>query len=384
MDTLKEKLVALRRQIHRYPELGTREFKTAALVEKTLAAAGVSTRRIAGTGVVGIIAGRKKGVAGRVIALRADMDALPIQECTGKAYASRCAGIMHACGHDANTAMLLGAAMALAGQREFFGGKVKLVFQPNEESSGGAKSMIKAGVLKKPDIDAIVGIHVSPWLATGTLGLKRGEMMAAVDRFTIEISGDGGHGAYPHLGKDAIVIAAQVVTALQAVVARENDPVDPAVITVGTINGGERFNILCGRVTMVGTVRTLNKNVRRAIRLKMERKVHGIARAFGAVGTIVWENLGVPLINDPQMLDLCRRSGESVLGKNRVRLLEKPSMGGEDFAEYLQRVPGCFMYVGCGRGNVYPWHHEKFDIDENVLSVGANLLADIAKRYLNQ
>lgn len=382
MDKLKDRLVTIRRQIHRYPELGGQEFKTAALVEKTLRAAGIPTRRIAGTGVVGVIRGTKPGAGARTIALRADMDALPIREATGKPYASTRPGIMHACGHDGNTTMLLGGAMLLAERRDRLAGTVKLLFQPNEESSGGAKNMIEAGALRDPAVDAVVGMHVSPWLPTGILGLKSGEMMAAVDRFTVDIIGNGGHGAYPHLGVDAIAVAAHVVTALQTLVAREIDPVDPVVITVGKITGGEEFNILCGRVTLLGTVRTLNETVRRRVRRKMEQKIRQVTRAFDASYTFGYENLGAPLVNDARMLELCRGAGEAVLGAKSVRTLEKPSMGGEDFAEYLQEAPGCFLYLGAARGAAYPWHHEKFDFDEDVLPAGARLFAEIAERFL--
>jgi amidohydrolase len=383
MERFKEQLIAIRRTVHRYPELGEQEFRTSALVEKTLKGLGISVKRITKTGITGILKGALKGT--KTFALRADMDALPVQEKTGKPYASTRPGIMHACGHDANTTMALGAAMLLAQKRDEIAGTVKFIFQPNEESSGGAKSMIEAGALKNPDIDAIVGIHVSPWLATGTLGLKPGEMMAAVDRFTITIVGDGGHGAYPHLGKDAVVIAAQVISALQAVVSREIDPVEPVVITIGTISGGERYNILCSEVKMVGTVRTLNARVRGLTRRKMEKKVRDITRAFGAGYRFEYENLGASLINSPRILALCRSSGEAVLGKNKVLLLDKPSMGGEDFAEYLKLVPGCFMYIGStSAAKAYPWHHERFDIDEEVLPVGARLLAAIAERFLKK
>jgi amidohydrolase len=311
------------------------------------------------------------------------MDALPIQEKTGKPYASKRPGIMHACGHDANSTMVLGAALLLQQRRQEFSGTVKVLFQPNEESSGGARSMISAGVMTKPDVDAIAGIHVSPWLPSGVLGLKPNEMMAAVDRFTIEIIGDGGHGAYPHLTKDAIVIAAQVVNTLQTVVSRECDPVDSVVVTIGAIKGGEEYNIICDRVTMVGTVRTLNDEVRGAVRRQIEQKIKGVTAAYGAGYTLQYEELGNALRNSADMLELCRQSGERVLGVANVRLLERPSMGGEDFAEYLQRVPGCFMYIGSSTGKrPFPWHHEQFDIDENALHQGAELLADIAKSYL--
>jgi amidohydrolase len=384
MDTFARQLISIRRKIHQYPELGNQEFRTSQLVEQVLNKAGIQTKKYAKTGIVGILEGTKAGKARKTIALRADLDALPIREKTGKSYASKRPGIMHACGHDANTTMALGAALILAREREAYEGTVKLVFQPNEESSGGAHDMIAAGVLEHPKVDSIVGMHVSPWLPPGVLGLKYGAMMAAVDRFTIDIIANGGHGAYPHLGKDAIVIAGHIVTALQAVVAREIDPVEPAVITVGTIAGGERYNILCGSVSMTGTVRTLSKRLHVTMAKRIEEKLKGITVAFGATYRFTYEELGCPLVNSPDILELCRASGEAVLGRRKITILEKPSMGGEDFADYLRLVPGCFMYLGTSTGKAYPWHHEKFDIDEQVLPRGAELLADIAKRYLNK
>lgn len=380
------KLVKIRRTIHRHPELGTEEYRTAAFIERTLAGAGIKTKRMAGTGVIGLLEGKRPSGKEplKTFALRADMDALPVQEMTGKPYASARPGVMHACGHDANTTIVLGAAILLASRREEFSGNVKFIFQPNEESSGGAISLLEAGVLKKPDVDAIVGIHVSPWLAPGTLGLKSGEMMAAVDRFTIEIQGAGGHGAYPHLAKDAIVAAAQVVTAFQTIVSRDVDPVDPAVVTIGAIHGGERYNIICDKVTMVGTVRTLNGGARKKIRATMEHKLRNVAEAFAARYSLTYEELGSPLVNSPEILELCREAGTALLGQGKVRVLAKPSMGGEDFAEYLQYVPGCFLYFGTAVEKSYPWHHEKFDVNEEALPRGAELLAAIAKRFLNK
>lgn len=380
IDTLQSRLVNIRRQIHQHPELGNQEFKTSALVKSVLRAEGIAVKTIAGTGVIGLIQG-KKG-KGKTIALRADMDALPIQEETRKPYASRRAGIMHACGHDANTSIVIGAGIDLA-RRNDFAGTVKLVFQPNEESAGGAKKMIAAGALERPAVDAIVGVHVSPWLKAGTLGIKYDEMMAAVDRFVITIQGEGGHGAYPHLSVDAVVVAGQVVQALQAIVSRRTSPVDPVVLTIGTINGGERYNIICSHVRMEGTVRTLNDMVRRQLKAMIEQTLKHITAASGARFTLEYENLGNALVNTPAMVALCKKAGEKLLGAPQVKLLAKPSMGGEDFAEYLQKVPGCFIYFGTALRKPYPWHHACFDIDERVLSKGALLLSGIARDYLS-
>lgn len=384
MNSFKQQLISIRRKIHKYPELGNHEFRTTALIEKVLKNAGIKTHRITKTGVIGIISGEKKTNAKKkTFAIRADIDALPIKEKTDKTYASARNGIMHACGHDANSTMVLGGALMLSRQRRDFSGTVKAIFQPNEESSGGADAMIKAGALKNPRVDAIVGIHVNPWLPAGVLGVKPDQMMAAVDRFSIEIVGEGGHGAYPHLGKDAIVAASSVVIALQTVVSREIDPVNPCVITIGTIHGGERFNILCGSVKLVGTVRTLDEKLHKSMRKLIEQKVRNITKAFGTSYKLDYEELGSPLRNSNKILEICRLAGELYLGKNSVRMLEKPSMGGEDFAEYLRHVPGCFIYLGARKGKAYPWHHEKFNVNEDILPIGAELIANIAKRYLS-
>ncbi len=381
MKDLSTLLISIRRQIHQYPELGNNEFKTSALIEKTLKAHGIKTLRPGKTGVVGTIKGTAAG-ADRCVALRGDIDALPVTEATGVPFASKTTGVMHACGHDANCTMVLGAALLLASRKNIFSGTVKCLFQPNEESSDGAKGLIRAGVLKNPAVEAIVGIHVSPWLKVGELGLKRGAMMAAVDQFKIEIIGEGGHGAYPHLATDSIVAAAQVINALQTVVSRQVDPVEPAVLTIGQINGGERYNIVAGKVTMIGTVRTLNEKVHRQMPVLMDKVIKNICAAFGAKYSFKYEVLGSVLENNDAVLDVCRQTGMEVLGAGNVKLLEKPSMGGEDFAEYLRTVPGCFLYIGAAGKKAYPWHHEKFNIDEKVLSAGAQLMAAAAEKLL--
>ncbi|MFH1369400.1 MAG: M20 family metallopeptidase [Elusimicrobiota bacterium] len=375
MKSLKEKLITIRRTIHRYPELGYQEYRTSAFIEKILRSTGIKTKRVTKTGIVGILEGARSG---KCVALRGDIDALPVNEMTGRSFASQRRGVMHACGHDANTAMVLGAAMLLSRKKNRMRGAVKFIFQPNEESSGGASRMIKAGALKNPKADAILGIHVYPWLKTGTVGLKYGYMMAAVDKFTIEILGEGGHGAYPHKGKDAVVIASHVIQALQSLVSREVNPVDPFVLTIGMIEGGEKFNILPGAIKMTGTVRTLDARLHKAVPRMIEEKVAAITRAFGAGYRFDFKVLGGPLKNSREFVDLCGRAADT-LKMNKV-IMENPSMGGEDFSEYLKTVPGCFIYVGSGRA--VPWHHEKFDIDENVLPKGAALLAEAAGMFL--
>jgi len=242
--------------------------------------------------------------------------------------------------------------------------------------------MIDSGVLKNPSVDAIIGIHVNPWLAAGTVGLKPGEMMASVDKFTVEILGRGTHGAYPHKGQDTILIAAQFINLLQSVVSREIDPVEPVVISVGSISGGNMFNVLADRVELCGTVRTLNEAVHKNVRKLIERKLSHVTKAYGAKYTFKYDVLGHPLKNDPVILELCRKSAVKVLGAGKVKVLNKPSMGGEDFSEYLRLVPGCFIFFGSACAEPYPWHSEFFDIDERMLSSASAVVSGIALDYL--
>jgi len=276
----------------------------------------------------------------------------------------------------------LGTALILVEEKNFFG-KVKLIFQPNEESAGGAEKLIKAGVLENPKVSAIIGVHLNPYLPSGTVGIRYGKMFAAVDRFNLKIIGEGGHGATPHEGKDAITIASQVVQALQNIVSRQIDPVEPVVITVGTIKGGERFNILAQEVEMTGTVRTLNEKIHKNIPQIMEKTIKSICSAWGAKYEFKYEIIGYPLTNSLKLVKFCEEVAKRILGKKSVQRIEKPSMGGEDFAEYLRYVPGCFLYLGTnsGKDTAYIWHHPKFDLDERALFIGAKLLAGIAVEY---
>lgn len=381
---LSERLKNIRRTIHANPELGNEEFKTAALVEKILKEHKIKTYRLCKTGVVGILEGKKNGPK-KTVALRADLDALPISEKNKVSYKSKNKCIMHACGHDGNTAIMLGAAIVLSSQTDEFSGRVQFIFQPNEESSGGAKRMMEEGVLSKNKVDTILGVHVSPWLKTGQIGLKYGAMMAGVDRFIIEINGETGHGAYPHLAKDALVCACEFVMSLQTIVSRIISPLEPAVVTVGEISGGEKYNIICGKAKLVGTVRTLNNDTRNKIKSEIINRLEGMSKIYGMSYTVDYKALGNPLINDSYIVDICKQAAEECYGKNNVCLLSEPSMGGEDFAEYLQKVKGCFVYAGtsCGKNTSYPWHHENFDIDEKALPKAASYIAHAAKKILN-
>lgn len=375
--------VRLRRAIHQRPELGGREKRTTALVARTLRAAGVPFRRINPTGVVATLRGAGPGPC---VALRADMDALPLTERSSLRFRSRHPGVMHACGHDAHTAMVLTAALRLKEEGLGVPGTLKFFFQPDEEGSGGARELIRQGAMTAPRVDAVFGVHVNPRLPAGTLGLKAGPLMAAVDRFTIQIDGEGGHGAYPHEGTDAVVIAAEVVTAIQSVVARRLDPVEPGVVTIGTIHGGERFNILPSSVVLTGTVRTLTPGWHRRMPRLIGQIARGVARAHGGRARVEYEVLSRPVINDRAMTALARRAAEETVGARRALALERPSMGGEDFSEYLAKAPGCFVYVGTGADarTRRPWHHASFVLHEPSMLTGVNFLTALARRALRE
>ncbi|HRY29689.1 MAG TPA: M20 family metallopeptidase [Elusimicrobiota bacterium] len=375
--------VVLRRKIHRYPELGRREFRTTALIAGTLKAARIPFRRIRPTGIVAWLEGRRGGPC---VALRADMDALPLDEAVRWPGRSRRPGVMHACGHDAHTAMLLATALKLARRRDRLAGTVKFFFQPDEEASGGATLLVRQGALSSPQVDAVFGLHVNPRLPSGTVGVKAGPLMASVDRFTLTIRGEGGHGAYPHEGRDAVVIASHAVQALQTLVSRQVDPVEPVVVSVGVIEGGRRFNILAEEVKLVGTVRTLSDEWRRKIPAYMKKTVFGVVRSLGGRCRLEYEALGDSVVNDPSMAEVARSAAVKALGLRRVISLDRPSMGGEDFSEYMRRTPGCYVYLGSGADarSRKPWHHPAFFLHDESMAWGIRYLSVLAEESLRR
>ena len=386
MDLFKT-LQNIRRTIHQNPELSNEETKTSALVEKILKENKIKTERICKTGVIGILEGKNKSSSKiKTLALRADLDALPIIEKNNINYKSKNKGVMHACGHDCNTTIMLGAAMLLSKQTDKFSGRIQFMFQPDEEKSTGAKNMIKSGALSKNKVDRILGVHVSPWIKTGCIGLKHGAMMAGVDKFTIEIKGLLGHGAYPHLSKDPVVAGSQFIMSLQTIVSRIINPVEPVVVTVGKVEAGKQYNIIADKITIVGTVRTFNIKTRDLVKKEIINRLEGITKSYKMSFTISYESLNNPLINDSDTVDMCVKSAEEFFrNKNKIVMLEKPSMGGEDFAEYLKEVKGCFVYVGSSsnKATSFPWHHECFNIDEKALVIGAEYICNTAKYILN-
>ena len=382
---LHEYMISLRRRIHQYPELGFEEVKTAALVAEELEKMGLEvTTQVARTGVVGVLRG---GQPGKVVGLRADMDALRVQD--GKEncpYRSRNDGVTHACGHDGHVAMLLGAAKYLSQQREELAGTIKFIFQPAEEEPGGAEPMIAAGVLSNPEVEAMLALHLSNNLPVGKIGLRYGAMMAAVDRLSITIHGAGGHGAAPHQTVDAIVVAAQAVTALQTIVSRRLNPAEPAVVTLGTISGGYRHNVIADRVELTGTVRTLSSQVRDQIEQEIDRILAGVCAAYGARAEFELTPVYPATINAEGPTKLMAEVAADLLGAEGVIYEPHASMGGEDFS-YFGQVPGGAAYIHVGsknpaKGFVYPHHHPKFDFDEDALGYGAALMVQWTRRYL--
>ena len=357
------------------------EHRTAGVVEKHLAGFGLRTRRAAGTGVLADLEG---AAPGKTILLRADMDALPLQEDTkGRPYASSVPGVMHACGHDGHVACLLGAAERLAASPPPRG-RVRFVFQPGEEGADGARAVVADGALQKPVPDAAAGLHLWVNLPVGEVAVLDGPCMAAVDRFTIRIRGTGGHAAYPHDARDPVVVAAHVVTALQTLVSRRTDPRDSVVVTVGRLQAGTAFNIIPAEAVLEGTVRTYSDVTRRRIARELAALAKHVARGFGARAEVEHEFELPPTVNDPGMAALAREAAAEVVGKRNVVDAE-PSMGGEDVGVLFGRNPGVFAFVGCAnrkRGIVHEHHHPGFDLDEASLPIGRDLLAAIARRYL--
>lgn len=376
---LQDRLIAIRRQIHQHPELGFQEVRTARLIVETLAEWGIPARTGVGkTGVIGYL-----GQGPPTVALRADMDGLPIQEENDVPYRSQVPGIMHACGHDAHVACLLGAAMLLA--QDPLPGQVRFLFQPSEEGQdaegkGGAMRLVEAGVME--GVGAIFALHCFSDMEAGKIGVRSGPVCAAVDTAHVTILGQGAHGAYPHRGVDPILLASQVITALHTIVSRRVRPIDPAVITVGTIHGGTAPNIIPEKVTFSATIRSFDPDMRQMLCREIERAC-GVARVLGGDYRLRIVEGYPPTVNDEDMTALVRRVAEELLGADRVLTVE-PTMGAEDFSCYLARAPGCFFRLGSGFPGEEPrvGHNPHFDVDERALPIGAAMLATVAERYV--
>lgn len=385
---INEELIKIRRDLHENPELGFEEWKTSEKIKNFLQNEGIPYITLAKTGVCGIIEGTAEGASeGKVIALRADIDALPIQDKKVCDYRSKIEGKMHACGHDAHTTILLGTAKLLNKHKHLLKGKVKLLFEPAEETTGGSRVMISEGVLEDPRVDAIVGLHVTEDLEAGKVKIKNGVVNAASNPFTIKIKGKGGHGAAPNTTVDPVVMASQVVLSLQTIVSREISPFNPAVITIGSIQGGTAQNIIPDEVILKGIIRTMSSEDREHAKRRLEEIVKGVCTAMRGNYEIEIEESYPCLYNDDYMVDRIREAAKIILGEENVGLQENPRMWVESFAYFANERPAGFFLLGSGNNNKAvnaPIHNALFDIDEQCLHMGVAVECLAAYNYLTE
>ncbi len=371
----KDEIIAMRRDFHMHPELGYEEVRTSGIVKDYLGDLGIETKIMAKTGVVGYL----NNGGEKTIAIRADMDALPIQEESNVPYKSKVPGKMHACGHDAHTAMLLVTAKILS-QMEF-DGNIRFLFQPAEEGLNGARKMVQEGAIA--GVDAIIGMHVWINLPAKSIGISEGPIMAAVDRFRINVIGKGGHGASPHETSDPILASSYIISSLQSIVSRNVDPVDTAVVTVGKIHGGTAFNIIPENVELEGTVRTFSEDTQKMIERRVKEIAENVAKAQGCSAEVKYEHLNYATINDKNLAEMGRKIAAQITSVEEQGI----NMGGEDFSEYARVIPGLFAYLGIRneeKGITYPHHNPKFDIDEEALPYGVAFEVLMTKELLYQ
>lgn len=382
-NKINKQLIETRRVIHRNPELSMCEYKTAALVSERLRGLGLEVKEyVGGTGVVGLLKGREPG---KTIALRADIDALPVEEQTGHDFRSLNAQVMHACGHDAHTAILLGAAEILVSMKDSLRGNVKFIFQPGEEKGTGADKMIEEGVMRQPEVDAALALHVTPELSARQIGYREGPFFATVAFFKIEIIGKGGHGALPHLSNNPIPIAAECIQALQSIRASKVNPMEPFVLSLGAIQGGQKANVIPEKVSMEGSVRCFDDKLMDDTEEAMEKLLNSVTAAHGATFSLKFNKSVRTVLNDKQMIALVREAGEEIVGEKNVVPVPQVLLG-DDFGSFSQLIPSAYVYLGVGfAGQVnYPLHHPKFDLDEKALPVGAQLFGYTALKFLNK
>ena len=379
VEAIKNILIQWRRDFHQYPELGFEEHRTSSIIAETLISFGMSPKT--GVGKTGVTADLNFG-EGPTIALRADMDALPMQETSGLSFSSKHDGVMHACGHDGHMAMLLGAAKILSQMDKELTGTIRFIFQPAEEGEGGARYMIEDGCLE--GVDEIYGIHVWNYQPVGEVGAKEGPILAAADLFDIIIKGVGGHGATPQGTVDAVIVAAHLIQTLQTIVSRNTNPLESTVITIGEINGGHNFNIIADKVRLAGTTRAYTKENRSMIQRRMQEIIDGVAKSFGAEITFNYTDGYPPTINHAGPVKKVLQAAGKVVGPGAGD--PYLSMGGEDFSYYLQKVPGCFFFVGSApdgqRQFSTPHHCSHFNMDESALSVGTSVYLHLVEDIL--
>lgn len=375
-------MVQIRRRLHQHPELSYQEFETTRFLADHLTQLGFDVHRPLQTGCVAVLRGKQPEK--RIVALRADIDALPIQEEGDhkRAFLSTKDGVGHCCGHDVHTANLLGVARMITERKEELEGTIVLVFQPGEEKiPGGGKLLCDAGILQDLGVQRIYGLHTFPYMKPGEIAVKSGPLMARPDEFRLTIHGQGGHAAAPHIAVDPIVIASQVVTTLQSIVSRAIDPNEPGVITVGKISGGTAHNVIPERVEMLGTIRSFSEETARLLSSRIEKLAQGIATAHGGRAEYHFDEGYPPVINDSQVTQTLVDIAEQLLQPGSITHLEKPVMAGEDFAFYQKYFPGTFFFLGSGSeesGSVYPWHHPKYNADETCMMNGSALLTALA------
>ncbi|HEY9693939.1 MAG TPA: M20 family metallopeptidase [Oculatellaceae cyanobacterium] len=379
-EKLAPRLIEIRRHIHSHPELSGQEYQTAAYVAGVLSSCGIHVQESVGkTGVVGELKG--DGTDSRLLAIRTDMDALPITERTGLDFSSRQPGIMHACGHDVHTTVGLGTAMVLSQLEENLPGNVRFLFQPAEEISLGASWMVADGVMEK--VNGILSVHVFPSIPAGSVGIRYGALTAAADHLEITIMGESGHGARPHEAIDAIWIASQVITTLQQAISRTQNPLRPVVLTIGKINGGRAANVIADHVELVGTVRSLHPETHANLPEWIEQIVKNVCHTYGATCEVKYER-GVPSVqNDTMLTQLVEGAAREAWGSDRVQILPEPSLGAEDFSLYLEHAPGMMFRLGVGYPdrNNYPLHHPQFQVDESAILTGVVTLANAVYKY---
>lgn len=379
-------LVALRRHFHQHPELSFEERQTAATIAGHLRDAGIEvTEGVGGHGVVGLIRGKKNGSSGRTLLIRADIDALPVEEANEVEYRSQAPGKMHACGHDGHIAIGLTVAGLLAARRDQLHGNVKFAFQHAEEYVGGAKPMVDAGVMRNPDVDAVIGLHLWSPTPVGDVVVQSGPFFASADAFVLRVRGRGGHGAMPHLNIDPVVAAAQIVMATQTIVSREISPLNPAVITFGSIHGGTAPNVTADEVTLQGTVRAYSQDDRDYLLRRIGELTQGVAASMRADVTYELDPGCQPCVNDPTITELVRAAALATVGTEHIPAGDQRQPVSDDMAVFLDAVPGCYFLVGAGnseRGITAPHHSNRFDIDEASLPIGVEVLARAALDFL--
>lgn len=377
----KSELISLRRDFHKYPERGFEEIRTSGIVERYLKKLNIPTKRLAKTGIIGTLKGGKKC---KVVALRADMDAIAVTEENTFDYKSTKKGTMHACGHDAHTAILLCAAKYFAQRKKTLKGTIRFIFQPCEETFGGAEPMIKKGCLKNPDVDVIFALHLWGLTPIGKILLTEGAIMATTSEIKIKIIGKGGHGAAPQHSIDSIVVASNFISSLQTIISRNLNPFENGVVTIGTINGGSAHNVIAPSVEMKGTLRALKDVNMNLLKKRVLKILDGVCKSFGAKYEYEFVKGYPTVVNDKNLVKFSKDVLKDFIGEKNIG--EARSMGGEDFSFYAKKVPGCFIFVGAGntkKGVIYPHHHPKFNIDENSMLIGMEILTRLTEKYLN-